>query len=63
MKKVMMIVLVSMVTLAYAGESIGNKNCAATQASQKREMGKKIVTQPHPIPQLEEKKATAVTQE
>lgn len=62
MKKVMMIILVSMVTLTYAGESIGNKNCAATQASQKREMGKKIVT--HPTPQLlEEKKATAVTQE
>lgn len=43
MKKVMILILVSFMSVAMASESIGTKSCAATKASQKREMGKKVI--------------------
>ncbi len=61
MKKVIIVMLISLVSVAMASESIGTKNCAATQSSQKREIGKKIAPTPQAAP--EEKKASAVTQE
>lgn len=61
MKKVIIVMVISFVSVAMASESIGTKNCAATQASQKREIGKKIAQAPQAAP--EEKKSSAVTQE
>ncbi len=55
MKKliVLIAVTIAMSSMAIASESLAPENCAATQASQKREAGKKIAqpTDHAPIPQ------------
>lgn len=46
MKKIMMFALLVLTTISFASESVGTKNCAATQSSQKREIGKKTISSP-----------------
>lgn len=46
MKKLFILILVTLSMTAMAAESLKPANCAATQASQAREFGKKIAQQP-----------------
>lgn len=49
MKKLFILIIVTFSMAAMASESLKPENCAATQSSQKREMGKKIAQSSAPI--------------